>query len=174
MPKDAPATPSRRAAGAPSRPPRKLPRKSPQKNKEADSVDESQWRPTSISAGATINRTNALQVYRLKKDHLDGLSYRMEEKEIMIPGGLKKVQTFIYSERTIELQAWRLHGGPEGFEAYLQKLRTAHKLRSPEKKFKCPAAYDSFQPPNAATSASTSTTERSNAAATASPSTSPT
>jgi hypothetical protein len=38
-------------------------------------------------------------------------------KEITIPGGLKKVQTYIYSERTIELRAWRLHGGPEGFAA---------------------------------------------------------
>ncbi|TEB34879.1 hypothetical protein FA13DRAFT_1788502 [Coprinellus micaceus] len=170
MPKGAPTTPSKRA----SQSPRKLPRKSPQEHKKAELVDESQWRPTSISEGATINRTNALQFYRLKKEHLDGLSYRTEEKEITIPGGLKKVQTYIYSERTIELRAWRLHGGPEGFAAYLQKLRTAHRLRSPEKKFKCPAAYDSFQPPGAATSASTSTIESPNAAATASTSASPT
>ena len=96
----------------------------------------------------------------------------------MIPGGPKKVLTYIFSERTVELQAWRVHGGPEAFEAQcvwillcatprpshrpvfpssLQKLRNTHQMKFPQKRFKCPAAYDSIEPSNAAVSPSTST-----------------
>ena len=62
----------------------------------------------------TLNRSVSQTPDQLREATTIDLILR---REIVVQGELKKVTTYIYPERAIEREAWRVHGGPEGFEA---------------------------------------------------------
>ncbi|KII86492.1 hypothetical protein PLICRDRAFT_178023 [Plicaturopsis crispa FD-325 SS-3] len=107
---------------------------------------ESRWRRSNVTAGSTIMRTAALRQYRLHKSDLEGLEYREEIRVVPGVGEDERGSTYLYSERDVELTAWRRHGGPKAFDAYLNKLRKRHrdkenKNRGPSRLFEQPCSY---------------------------------
>ncbi|KAF6752819.1 hypothetical protein DFP72DRAFT_1070003 [Ephemerocybe angulata] len=142
MPKSAPLTPTkRRAAKETSETPTpKKARKSPKKAPVV--VDESTWRTSSISSGTTINKVAINEQYRIKDPAALGLKpCRQEVVTKVIKGRETDVTMILYNEREVERAAWRKHGGPDGFHAYLKKLHESQKKNKPEGTFHAPSSY---------------------------------
>ncbi|OJT03867.1 hypothetical protein TRAPUB_5458 [Trametes pubescens] len=103
---------------------------------EFAAVDSSQWRESMIPEGITICKSAAMKQYRLKSLHLEDID---SDK---IPSLNEKWNPMeLYDERAVERKAWELRGGPEGFEAYLERLRQAHIKTGKNTPFTRPAAY---------------------------------
>ncbi|KAJ7036739.1 hypothetical protein C8F04DRAFT_1336168 [Mycena alexandri] len=103
--------------------------------KSVEPVDESQWRASRIGQNrkARILHTRLLVTAAL----LESLPFTTSS----VSGKNKIVSIMFYCEREVELLAWRKHGGPEGFEDYIDKLRKKHMKKQPEKEFKVPEVY---------------------------------
>ncbi|KAI0642897.1 hypothetical protein C8Q79DRAFT_1012905 [Trametes meyenii] len=108
-------------------------------------VDSSQWRASRIPEDQTINKTRALDEYRLKLEHISDLPFTPVEN-YRVGGTCPEVTMCLYKERAIERRAWERHGGPEAFDAYIEKLRRAHEARNARKgtktRFTQPYTYD--------------------------------
>ncbi|KAH6919082.1 hypothetical protein BKA70DRAFT_1249223 [Coprinopsis sp. MPI-PUGE-AT-0042] len=117
--------------------------KSTAKNQAQEPVDESQWRDSRIPLNQTINKSLACQLYRLneKKGHLKGLGFTETYHEVLYNGEMHRKLMYLYQERDIERAAWKLHGGPDKFRTYLDKLRASHQKKYPGKEFPSPDAY---------------------------------
>ncbi|KAG6916582.1 hypothetical protein DXG01_006231 [Tephrocybe rancida] len=63
---------------------------------------------------------------RLRKEDLEGLHFLEHKTQ-------EDFIAFLYTVRDVELRAWKKHGGPEGWDAYLQKLRESWPRRSKSK-----------------------------------------
>ncbi|KAH9891868.1 hypothetical protein C8Q73DRAFT_792187 [Cubamyces lactineus] len=101
-------------------------------------ADPSTWRVSRLWAGRRINKTRALNEYRLKPEDLEGLACKAKEK---YHAGFT-VNAQMYKEQDIERKAWERHGGPDAFEAYLQKLRERHAKANKTTPFVQPAQYN--------------------------------
>ncbi|KAH6905458.1 hypothetical protein BKA70DRAFT_1153141 [Coprinopsis sp. MPI-PUGE-AT-0042] len=99
------------------------------------------WRPSRIARSRQIAKTKAIQQYRVKDTDLVGLEEKREVIHVVIKGRPANVVRIMYNEREVERLAWRRHGGPDGFESYLETLRERYKARSPDSPFKEPTAY---------------------------------
>ncbi|KAF5340293.1 hypothetical protein D9611_007853 [Ephemerocybe angulata] len=140
MPKSAPSTPTKRRAARESSESPKKARKSP-KNAPVV-VDESTWRASSIREGTTINKTAVKDEYRIADPAKLGLKPCWEGLiEKVLYGQLTNVPMTLYDEREVELAAWRKHGGPDGFQAYLKKLHETQKKNRPNARFLAPSSY---------------------------------
>ncbi|KAF6752820.1 hypothetical protein DFP72DRAFT_903707 [Ephemerocybe angulata] len=94
-------------------------RKAPPKKAPAI-LDESNWgRLLKVPPGEKINKDAAKKLYRLRQTSVE------------VRPGL----------RPVEWMAWRRHGGPDGFQAYLDKLRKRYAKSHPGKEFPVPRAY---------------------------------
>ncbi|PIL34994.1 hypothetical protein GSI_02781 [Ganoderma sinense ZZ0214-1] len=102
-------------------------------------VGEATWRASRVPEDARISKTLALQEYRLKPRDLDGLVFT--KKRVIVSG--YRHDMFLYNEREVERRAWERHGGPEAFDAYLEKLRKRHVAKKgTTSRFVQPASYD--------------------------------
>ncbi|KAJ7840153.1 hypothetical protein B0H13DRAFT_1732197 [Mycena leptocephala] len=118
------------------------PQKSPKRPKKVQPiVDESLWRPSRIHVDQTISKTKAVAEYRLSAADLEGLSSTMSEAIVKVRGEDRVVPMILYNERQVEHLAWRIRGGPDAFETYLNKLRATHAKTHPNKEFKESASY---------------------------------
>nr|VWO99652.1 Succinate-semialdehyde dehydrogenase (EC [Ganoderma boninense] len=103
------------------------------------SQEEANWRASRVAEDARIAKTLALHEYRLKPRDLDGLAFT---KKRVTSSGYRH-DMFLYSEREVERKAWQRHGGPEGFDAYLDKLRKRHMTKKDASSpFVQPASYN--------------------------------
>ncbi|KAF6752818.1 hypothetical protein DFP72DRAFT_903703 [Ephemerocybe angulata] len=147
MPKSAPSTPSKRAARANSGTPKRSPKtQSPQKPPAV--VDESTWRASTIRLGTTIKKGSIKDLYGIRNPEDVGLKpCRREKIKKVIKGKLTLVTMILYNERDVELAAWRQHGGPDEFHAFLKKRHEEHKAKNPGKAFEAPRSYFSALQP---------------------------
>ncbi|KAJ3525870.1 hypothetical protein NMY22_g10396 [Coprinellus aureogranulatus] len=109
----------------------------------AKPVDESQWPESTIPLGWTINKGRAVSLYRLREKDGDfkGLRYTNTSTRVCSrDGAWRDVAMMLYNEREIERAAWRKHGGPEAFFAYLEALRK--KQRKSHGSFQWPSSLD--------------------------------
>ncbi|KAM5541116.1 hypothetical protein V8D89_005045 [Ganoderma adspersum] len=101
--------------------------------------DASQWRESDLYEEITINKSKALAQYKLREKDLDGLHFHVGK--ILNYKGYK-VDTYLYKEIEVERRAWERYGGPEAFEAVLQKKREEHQQKPrPRKQFQQPSQY---------------------------------
>ncbi|KAF7985782.1 hypothetical protein HWV62_405 [Athelia sp. TMB] len=114
------ASPSKKArsSGATLDSPRKTKSLSPRKNTKPPATDPTTWRQSQVPSDKQITAGDARQQYRLHPADLKHL-----EKDL-VPAG--KYIAYLYNEREVERVAWSKHGSPEGWDAYLQNLRTRH------------------------------------------------
>ncbi|KAJ6616349.1 hypothetical protein B0H10DRAFT_1949197 [Mycena sp. CBHHK59/15] len=117
--------------------------KKPATKSEPSVVDETQWRNTTIwkDSMARINKTNVVKQYKLSASDLEGLEVTKSETVVNVRGKNTIVPVYLYNERAVERVAWRKHGGPEGFELHLKKLRERYKKTHPGNEFQQPDAY---------------------------------
>ncbi|KAI0655402.1 hypothetical protein C8Q70DRAFT_936318 [Cubamyces menziesii] len=103
----------------------------------SSTASSSTWRTSTLWAGRRINKTRALKEYRLQPSDLEGLVWKVKEKyhEGMV------VNARMYKEQDVERKAWERHGGPEGFETYLQKLYERHVKAGKNTPFVVPVQY---------------------------------
>ncbi|PIL34964.1 hypothetical protein GSI_02751 [Ganoderma sinense ZZ0214-1] len=102
-------------------------------------VDPSQWRESDLYEEITINKSKALAQYKLREKDLDGLDFHVGK--ILNYKGFK-VDTYLYKEIEVERRAWERYGGPEAFEAVLQKKHEEHQQKPrPRKNFQQPSQY---------------------------------
>ncbi|KAF7985780.1 hypothetical protein HWV62_401 [Athelia sp. TMB] len=97
-----------------------------QKSTKPPATDPRTWRNSQVHQDSKINAGNSREQYRLYSGDLKHL-----EKEIT-PAG--KYIAYLYNEREVERIAWKKHGSPEGWDAYLQKLRVCHNNSTKERK----------------------------------------
>ncbi|KAI0671208.1 hypothetical protein C8Q78DRAFT_1079124 [Trametes maxima] len=83
-------------------------------------ADSSQWRASRIPEDQMINRTRALAEYRLKPEHVSDLTSTPVEN-YRVGGNGPEITMHLYRERDIERRAWERRGGPEAFDAYIEK-----------------------------------------------------
>jgi len=96
-------------------------KKSPKKPAKTPS-DPSTWPMSKVPACVWISKGIAQEQYRLRKEDFNGLVPDIRKNGMFIRGGIE-LSTHWYREREIERCAWERHGGPEGFKAYLEKLK---------------------------------------------------
>ncbi|KAJ7448603.1 hypothetical protein B0H11DRAFT_2332968 [Mycena galericulata] len=132
-----PKTPGRKTSTLAQKPP---------KRGEVD-VDESLWRESTISDDQTISKTLALRQYRISASHLAELKFTKDHTIITVFDKHadamvdRMVPMILYSEREVERIAWRIRGGPEAFQIYLDERREKYAKTHPGKEFPEPDAY---------------------------------
>ncbi|EKM54317.1 uncharacterized protein PHACADRAFT_210127 [Phanerochaete carnosa HHB-10118-sp] len=96
------------------------PPKSPRKaRRTAAATDESTWRASRVRIHKKDCCFEAVQA----EQDLASIPFEKAETITVINGQNVIKPMFLYNERAVERQAWRKHGGPEAFEAYLDKLK---------------------------------------------------
>ncbi|EJD33571.1 hypothetical protein AURDEDRAFT_177347 [Auricularia subglabra TFB-10046 SS5] len=113
--------------------------------------DEASWPESTLWKGRRIKKTDIKKFYRLDDDDLQELEFKTDDRWIETPKNKKRsgilVDTKRYKEREVERIAWRKHGGPEGFKAYLDLLKErwdqaqAKKQPADRKPFPAPVSY---------------------------------
>ncbi|KAI0738866.1 hypothetical protein C8Q80DRAFT_214900 [Daedaleopsis nitida] len=102
-------------------------------------VDQSQWRESNVGDEERICKSKALGEYKLREKDLEGLQFY--KAKIMNLKGFK-VDTYLYREIEVERRAWERYGGPQAFEAVLQRKYEEHLQKPrPRKHFVRPAQY---------------------------------
>ncbi|PIL35029.1 hypothetical protein GSI_02816 [Ganoderma sinense ZZ0214-1] len=102
--------------------------------------DPSRWRASKLRDSDTITKGNAVKQYHLKQSDFEGIPFRTEQT---VAKGRFITSMYIYKERDIERRAWEKHGGPEGYNKYLTKLRAMRiKKHGPHSYFPQPSTYD--------------------------------
>ncbi|KAK4701461.1 hypothetical protein P7C70_g4774, partial [Phenoliferia sp. Uapishka_3] len=104
---------------------RKSPSKSPSKSPTKPApTDPSKWRRSSVPGGQEITRGNAKKLYRLSDSDLKPLRFETRTTAA-------DYRMYLYQETEVERAAWKKHGSPEGFEAYISKLKVTY-LKNPK------------------------------------------
>ncbi|OBZ71390.1 hypothetical protein A0H81_08854 [Grifola frondosa] len=97
---------------------------------ESDAVDSSGWRVSRVDADRKINKSTIMKQYKLKPDQFADLKFNVEWSTREGPNGKPiPYRTYYYMEQEVEHRAWKLHGGPEAFDAYIDKLRSRRRIR---------------------------------------------
>ncbi|KAF7972825.1 hypothetical protein HWV62_16918 [Athelia sp. TMB] len=111
-----------------------------QNSTKPPATDLTTWRNSQVPPLQQITAGRARARYRLRPSDLKDLRkdfhpVQVEDKEYI---------SHLYNEREVERVAWTKHGSPEGWDAYLQKLRVRHDnaTRKNKKRFCEPSHND--------------------------------
>ncbi|KAM5536915.1 hypothetical protein V8D89_009462 [Ganoderma adspersum] len=117
-----------------------IPKKPSRARAQTEPGDAHQPRASKLRDSETITKSNATKLYRLKNSNFGGIPFCTEQT---VARGRFIASMHIYKERDIKRRAWERHGGPEGFNKYLVKLRASHlKKNGPGFYFTQPSTYD--------------------------------
>ncbi|KAJ7474363.1 hypothetical protein B0H11DRAFT_1810793 [Mycena galericulata] len=89
------------------------------------------WRKSNIQKYRKISRTLALKYYKLDPEDLEGLPFTESPVCVASATGDLNISVSLYNERAVERVAWRKYGGPDGFETYLNSLRSRYLQEHP-------------------------------------------
>ncbi|KAL1937839.1 hypothetical protein VTO73DRAFT_12859 [Trametes versicolor] len=84
-------------------------------------VDSSQWRKSTIRVSTTITKTKAKTEYHLNDEDLNALAFVNADHHVTRIN--RTVNKRLYKRREVEQKAWEKHGGPDGFDAYVRRLK---------------------------------------------------
>ncbi|KAF5340304.1 hypothetical protein D9611_007856 [Ephemerocybe angulata] len=119
-----------------------MPKALPTRYSAPPRTDESTWGPSRISLGRRVNKGEAKKRYDLRDCDFEGLDFVKVPTPIDKGGRQMVVRSHSYSERDVERAAWRRYGGPDGFQAHLNRLREYHQRGHSGGLFESPQGYN--------------------------------
>ncbi|KAI0061036.1 hypothetical protein BV25DRAFT_1951402 [Artomyces pyxidatus] len=98
-----------------------------EETQKPDRQPEETWPKSRIIASTTITASDCRVLYRLNANDLAPLKFTIEPSPNDRPRPMH-----LYTELEVERTAWRKHGGPAGWQWYLNKLRATYRKKHPE------------------------------------------